>query len=58
MKLFAISFLSEYLGKSFLNYEPHQIESNYYFQFKTFLGFANHIAYIINREIDLAELDG
>ena len=42
--MFAIDFLSDILGKEINLYQTNHIS-----------GFANYIAYIINREIDLAD---
>jgi hypothetical protein len=44
MKMFAIDYLSDILGKSINRYLPVHIT-----------GFANLVAYIINREIDLTD---
>jgi len=44
MKMFAIDYLSDILGKSINRFLPAHVS-----------GFANFIAYIINREIDLAD---
>lgn len=45
MKMFAINFLSDTLGRNaFANIEPFHV-----------IAFANFIAYVINREIDLSD---
>ena len=59
MKVFATNFLTDYLRDKIKHYEPEQIECKFFLHFHhKDLGFANHVAYVICREIDLADLGG
>ena len=58
MKVFALSYLTDYLKVDLKNYEPDQLESKIFKIINDNLAFANHVAYIINRELDLADLKG
>jgi hypothetical protein len=58
MKVFALNYLADYLKGNLKNYEPDQLESKFYKKLKDMLAYANHVAYIINRELDLADLKG
>lgn len=53
MKAFAVSYLSEFLGRDFLKYTAHAIESTLPFIILIIIGFAEQVAYVISKELKI-----
>lgn len=61
MKVFAMDYLSDQLGEKLHDYEDHQLECIVLVRVRVNfdnIGFAGHVAYLIQRELDLADLEG
>jgi hypothetical protein len=53
MKAFAVSFLAEFLGRDFLKYTAHAVESTFPFIILIIIGFAEQVAYVISKELKI-----
>lgn len=53
MKTFAVSFLTEFLGRDFLKYTAHAVESTFPSIILIIIGFAEQLAYVISKELKI-----
>ena len=59
MKVFALTFLCDLLKEKFKEFDDLQLDCiNILGLIFNIIGFAGHVAYVISRELDLADLRG
>jgi hypothetical protein len=53
MKAFAVSFLTEFLGRDFPKFTAHAVESTFPSIILIIIGFAEQVAYVISKELKI-----